>query len=446
MEYLIRFVQMHETFRKPEIEALAELAQINVEFLSYLTDSPFCIVRLPCEADARRLISRSILADAIYELWGTADNYEDLHADVRRRSHQLWDLYKHDSFRFKVHGFQGKRSSSEHRDIIESFSYLDFQGPIRMKNAEHEFDVFEEYELISERPREFSKNPKRLFLGRFLGTGGRSAIVRYDLKKRKYINTTSMDSELALITANLAQASAGKLFYDPFVGTASFPIACSHFGAVSMGSDIDGRVVRGKPNNNICTSFQQYGLRSLWLDGFASDLTNTPLRTARWLDGIVCDPPYGIREGVKVLGRRDGLPSEELIIDGVPAHYRPGFIAPKKAYSFDAMIDDLLYFAAATLVDGGRLSMWIPTANDEDIEIAIPQNPYFSLVSVCIQSFNKWSRRLITYSRLPDSLVGEVFPRTKKEIHGSADELNKFRKKYFEGFKAPNSTSNFSDT
>ena len=34
-DYLIRFVQVHETFRKPEIEALAVLADINIEFLSY---------------------------------------------------------------------------------------------------------------------------------------------------------------------------------------------------------------------------------------------------------------------------------------------------------------------------------------------------------------------------------------------------------------------------
>ena len=34
-DYLIRFVQVHETFRRPEIEALAVLADINIEFLSY---------------------------------------------------------------------------------------------------------------------------------------------------------------------------------------------------------------------------------------------------------------------------------------------------------------------------------------------------------------------------------------------------------------------------
>lgn len=34
-DYLIRFVQVHETFRKPEIEALAVLAAIDVDFVFY---------------------------------------------------------------------------------------------------------------------------------------------------------------------------------------------------------------------------------------------------------------------------------------------------------------------------------------------------------------------------------------------------------------------------
>lgn len=35
MEFLIRFVQIHESFRRPEIEALAALGGIDVEFLVY---------------------------------------------------------------------------------------------------------------------------------------------------------------------------------------------------------------------------------------------------------------------------------------------------------------------------------------------------------------------------------------------------------------------------
>lgn len=144
---------------------------------------------------------------------------------------------------------------------------------------------------------------------------------KYDLKKRKYISTTSMDSELALITANMALAAPGKVFYDPFTGTGSFPIACAHFGATVLGSDIDGRSIRGKPNRNVVSNFVQYGLVPQYLDGFVSDLTNTPIRKTRWLDGIVCDPPYGVREGLKVLGSTmEHLKNEVILPNGVPAH------------------------------------------------------------------------------------------------------------------------------
>jgi len=35
MEYLIRLIQIHETFRKPELEALADLANLKMEILFY---------------------------------------------------------------------------------------------------------------------------------------------------------------------------------------------------------------------------------------------------------------------------------------------------------------------------------------------------------------------------------------------------------------------------
>lgn len=35
MEYLVRFAQLHETFRKPEIEALAIVAGIDLEIIEY---------------------------------------------------------------------------------------------------------------------------------------------------------------------------------------------------------------------------------------------------------------------------------------------------------------------------------------------------------------------------------------------------------------------------
>lgn len=209
--------------------------------------------------------------------------------------------------------YQGKRSAREQKHLVESFSYLGFEGPILMNGAEQTFCIFEDYDWgVS--------TPKQIYFGRMVGGSQRDAINTYSLKKRNYISTTSMDSELALVTANITLAAPGKLFYDPFVGTGSFPIACSHFGAVTMGSDLDGRMVRGKSGRNIVTNFQQYGLLDRYLNSFISDLTYCPLREARILDGVICDPPYGVREGLKVLGTKDGSGKEAIYIDGEAAH------------------------------------------------------------------------------------------------------------------------------
>lgn len=221
--------------------------------------------------------------------------------------------------------YQGKRSRESRRALIETFKYVGFEGPIKMSNPDQTFFILEEYPFqVKDAP------PKRVALGRLLATSARTIVTTYDLKKRSYISTTSMDSELALITANMALAAPGKLMYDPFMGTGSFPIACAHFGTTVLGSDIDGRSIRGTPKRNVVTNFVQYGSLNKYLDGFVSDLTNSPLRgclggmggrQGRWLDGIVCDPPYGVREGLKVLGSlREDLKKEVILPDGTLAH------------------------------------------------------------------------------------------------------------------------------
>ena len=226
-----------------------------------------------------------------------------------------------------------------------------------------------------------------------------------------------------------------------------------------MGSDIDGRSIRGKGGRDVRGNFRQYGLEGLYLDGFISDLTNSPMRGCigedggegereAWLDGIVCDPPYGVREGLKVLGLKEGrgdgrmnvahdkyqynslfsfcfsfpitllvfftippplfshLPSLSIFLQITdptslpippfspnpkltPTCREPGYIPPKRPYSFTALLDDVLHFASLTLVENGRLAMWMPTANDEDIELVIPTHPCLKVVSVCVQPFNK---------------------------------------------------------
>ena len=127
-----------------------------------------------------------------------------------------------------------------------------------------------------------------------------------------------MDSELALVTANISLAATGKLFYDPFVGTGSFPIACAHFGAMAWGSDLDGRSIRGEGGKkSLKGNFQQYSIQSRLGDMFSADLIHHPFHPNRRIwDGIVCDPPYGVREGLKVLGVKDPEKTPWLIEAG----------------------------------------------------------------------------------------------------------------------------------
>ena len=68
---------------------------------------------------------------------------------------------------------------------------------------------------------------------------GCSFFAKFDLDKRPYLGPTSTDHELAFLMANQALVTAGDLVYDPFVGSGSIALACSHFGAHVLGSDLD---------------------------------------------------------------------------------------------------------------------------------------------------------------------------------------------------------------
>ncbi|KFG86631.1 RNA methylase family protein [Metarhizium anisopliae] len=441
MDFVIKFAQAHESFRLAEIQALAVIEGVDLEVLEYRDDSPFCIARLPSVGDAHRLIRRSILAQSVHELWGTGATLDALHQSVTKRTSKLWADYKSVSFKFIIDPYQGAHSNSERLSIINTFDYLPFEGPIRMSQPDEIFTVFELWPFNSV-PLGIEK-PTKIYLGRLVGKSSRETVLKFDLKKRGYISTTSMDSELSLITANIALAGPGKLFYDPFVGTGSFPIACACFGAMAWGSDIDGRSMRGEGGTKCLRgNFQQYDIEQRLGDVFAADLMNSPISKDRRIwDGIVCDPPYGVREGLRVLGLKDPEKTPWLIEQGKKNASSPDFVPPKKPYSFLAMLDDILAFAAATLVDNGRLSFWMPTANDEDQEIPVPTHPSLEVVVVCVQKFNKWSRRLITYSRLSNEKISAAAVavyhsrKTVSTVGSTVDDLNPFRRGYFNKFE-----------
>ena len=78
MDYLVRFAQVHESFRKPELQALADLHNISIEFLDYsqyVCHFLFMLLVLLRQRDY--LFSASL--PRISKLITTADQSDSLH-------------------------------------------------------------------------------------------------------------------------------------------------------------------------------------------------------------------------------------------------------------------------------------------------------------------------------------------------------------------------------
>ena len=291
-KYLLLLSQSHLSFRKEELQALAHLAGLCYIDLSPIDEaSPFAIVEIDNDTDAKKLVERSILARAIYAYYGESDGYEGLHEEIKLINDEVWLPYKTAAFRFDFECFCGTRTAREQVELINEFAHLPLGGPIRIKNPEVVFTILEQWRPAKRYgdPSEFVK----VFFGRLVSRTSRHLVNHYSLKTRGYLGTTSMDAELSLVTANMALAAPGKLVYDPFVGTGSFLVTSSGFGATCLGSDIDGRQIKGKGKKNIHTNFEDYNLEHLLLDCLTCDIKHCPLREGVTVDAIIADPPYG---------------------------------------------------------------------------------------------------------------------------------------------------------
>lgn len=427
---MLLLAQAHEDFRVAELEALADLYGVNVDLSGHDPNSPFMVIDTDSVESAKRLVERAVLTREVYELYAESTDLESLQSDVKECLDRFEPYRESTSFKFDIVSFHGSRTRQEMVALIESFKFLDLRGPIRMKNPEEVFVFLEEYDLIAGRTP--ATTPKRMFFGRKLASSSRDLIDKYDLKKRKYIGTTSFEAELSLVTCNIAQCAPGTVIYDPFVGTGSFLVGAAEFGSVTVGSDIDVRMVRGDgPKRDISTNFSQYGTSKNLMDVLAVDFTNNCFRQQFKFDAIICDPPYGVREGLRVLGSKNPekfADKPDVILDGVPAHLRRDYIPPKRPYQFSSLLVDLLNFASSHLKPNGRLCFWMPTANEDMVPHMVPDHPDLDLVIACVQPFNKWSRRMLCFRRKDN--------RSQTEISKDDYQSEEFRDKYFRGFRS----------
>ncbi|KAJ9480264.1 tRNA (guanine(10)-N2)-methyltransferase [Pseudozyma hubeiensis] len=314
----------------------------------------------------------------------------------------------------------------------------------------------------------------------------RDLVEKLNLKKRVYIGNTSMESEMSLLMASMALAGPGKLIYDPFAGTGSMLYASAVYGAMAFGSDIDGRPMRGKDNisdgsskTGVVKSATQYGIRNHILDTVVFDMTQAPWRkdllfpldseephgelkqSVGIVDGIVADPPYGVRAGAKRLGKRD--PEKQRLEgfwmpdglgpgQGCWSHERSDYVPPTRPYHLEDLVNDLLDYAYGLLCDGGRLVFWLPSmidAEDDQVDdgdekagypkssaaiersvsIDLPQHRRkagqgrMHMIHYSLQDFGRWGRWLITMEKV--SPENDVDDDGLRELEERLGELGK---------------------
>lgn len=402
--FLFYFAYTLQSFRMPELIALAEMEGIHLTYdkdraaALESSDDPtgesLLVVELKSREEAKKLASRAILIKAIYEIIADGESYEALKQNLINLPIQ--DIVDGTTWKMELECFGRSYTHEVQLEKMHSLKGVPFleKGKVKMKNPEKRLCIIEDVGIL----RKSTDNPRRVYFGEIVGEGSRDLIFKYNLKKRPFLGTTSMDPELSLISANMAKAAPSTFMYDPFVGTGSLILACAHFGAHVMGADIDVRTVRNQnPKMRVEANFEHSGLSQYLTGLFLGDNSKRPLRVNPIFDAIVTDPPYGIRAGARKVGRKNKPKWKAVPVGFQQAHF-PQCIG----YKVSDVMRDLLSLAARTLRVGGRLVYWLPTTSGYK-DTDLPLHPCLRVISNCDQKMSTlWSRRLITMEKYKD--------------------------------------------
>lgn len=369
--------------------------------------------------------------------------------------------YLDGDYHYQVETIGKKYTLEAKKEVVEAVtaSHPPRRGAVNWQNPTHRFFVFVHH-LAQEAPpgaRDWVANGPvlRTFHCLLLTEASRSTLLsRYELKRRPYIGTTSMPPEESFVMANLSRVSGGDYVYDPFCGTGSLLVAAAHCGAHTFGSDADGRALRGGTEKGKASP-QLQQQRRLALSTYSPEelaavpaeeqelptmLTNFRLYRlpppdrlrmnfsswpATWqprascggfLDAIITDPPYGVREprrkvqssatATSAMFPPPPPPPSTDSSGGGEAIKQTAEAASQSAsvtlspYSTPEVVLDLVLFAAEYLVVGGRLTFWHPTT-DHYTDDELPTHPSLRVVHNLPQRLSlKMVRRLVTMEKV----------------------------------------------
>ncbi|ORY25087.1 S-adenosyl-L-methionine-dependent methyltransferase [Naematelia encephala] len=458
--YILRVSLDHLTFRLPSLLSISQTFDFPIRFVSEDKFRGILVVELAHKKDVQHLIDRGTLIMWIAELYAQAETYDDLHAQLRERP-DLFDEYRQRTFKITPEAANYHFIGSRPLEIVKSFAYLDMRGGVELENPEVDFVVFEDYdsETIHTHEQRLARDGRfrTVYFGRRIGfSRARPLVKEQSVKTRAYYGNTSMEAEMGFLMANQTLARTGKIIYDPFAGTGSMLYACATFGAYVMGSDIDGRQMRGKSKGPDVTpgmlrAAAQYGVADKFLDLLTFDVTRSPIRRGGWVDAIITDPPYGVRAGAKRIGkkstRKTPLREDPYVLeDGTFAHTKSTYVPPFRPYELVNLTLDLVLLARYLLVPRGRLVFFLPTVTEEYDAIDIPVVEGMRELKVgdgSVQDFGKWGRRLITMEKTAED-DGEMPKFEDQDINSLADKLpahHDFARRYYERFAPRNNST-----
>jgi len=427
--YVLWCANEHVCFRIPEIESILAMRNIPHVWIEKQTENPWLVISLPNEDSVKEIMSRSVMVRCCIELWAHSKTPDRLHEQLKNLPDEETRPYftSDKSFKISVEIFNKVISLPEKIEKIEGFSYLPLAGPVRLKNPDVMYYYFEFFGLD---PGRVPEKPLDYFFGRWICDSERHALHKYSLKERHFIGNTSMDPQLAMIMANLAQVENGHLVVDPFVGTGSLLVAAAHFGGYVCGTDIDYQTLHGKskptrakqtkrlPDEDIMKNMKQYNLVDRYLDVLVSDTSRPVWSSKLRFDSILTDPPYGIRESTEKIGTKKTEPiPEELLSRHFPS---------KMEYGLSDIYKDLLNFAAEKLKLNGRLVFWLPIIRADYHPSRLPEHPCLRLVTNSEQILTTHSsRRLLTMEKIME-------PEEASDSAVIHDIQYTFRTKFFE--------------
>ncbi|XDV40658.1 hypothetical protein PO909_009699 [Leuciscus waleckii] len=309
-QYLLHLAHDNVDFRLPEIKALLSLRNQSFDTSeTFIEKSPFWQLNGLSEDDIRSVMSRTVCGKSAFELWGHGRTTDELKRSLLAYPAESMAPYlqQNSTYKINVYTFNKTLEFKDRISKIDALDFLPFEGKVNLKDPDHIFCLLEDY---GSDPNDIPDDPFHLYFGRWIADGQRELIRSHSVKKRHFIGNTSMDAGLSFIMANHAKVKADDLVYDPFVGTGSLLVACSHFGAYVCGTDIDYNTIHGigkasrkdqkwrGPDENIRANLRQYGNESLYVDVMVSDASKAVWRKNPLFDCIVTDRMFLQTEGL----------------------------------------------------------------------------------------------------------------------------------------------------